>query len=48
MRNAVDGGIARRTGQGPAIDETFAPCYITPDQPAIFGGERSPQIFSDP
>ncbi len=48
VRNAVDGGIAGGPGQGPPIAETFAPCYITPDQPAIFGGERSPQIFSDP
>jgi phospholipid/cholesterol/gamma-HCH transport system substrate-binding protein len=47
-RNAVDGGLAGGPGQGPPISETFAPCFITPDQPAIFGGERAPQLFADP
>ena len=34
--------------EGPEVSETFAPCWINPDQPSIFGGERAPQLFSDP
>ena len=48
VRNAVDGGMAGGPGQGPPISKVFAPCYVTPDQPAIYGGERAPQIYSDP
>ena len=48
VRNAVDGGVTGGPGLGPDLSETFAPCYIKPDEPAIFGGERSPQLFQDP
>ena len=46
-----DGGDVVESGgpdTGPPISETFAGCFTGPDQPAIFGGERSPQLFSDP
>ena len=48
VRNAVDGGVDESPDGGPALGESFAPCYIMDDQPAIFGGERSPQLFQDP
>jgi len=47
-RNAVDGGVNGGPGLGPDLGENFAPCFITPDQPGVFGGERSPQLFQDP
>lgn len=43
------GPVVGHTGdEGPEVDETFAPCYIQDDFPAIFGGERAPQLFADP
>ncbi|MDX6586383.1 MAG: phospholipid/cholesterol/gamma-HCH transport system substrate-binding protein [Solirubrobacterales bacterium] len=43
------GPIVGHTGnEGTEVSETFAPCFFGPDQPAIFGGERSPQLYSDP
>ncbi len=42
------GEVGGGAGSGPPISETFAPCYIAPDQPAIFGGLHTPNLFSDP
>ena len=43
------GPIVGHTGnEGPEVSETFAPCFFNPDQPAIFGGGRTPNLFSDP
>ncbi len=46
-----DGGIVVESGgpdTGPDPSETFAGCFFNPDQPAIFGGGRTPNLFSDP
>jgi phospholipid/cholesterol/gamma-HCH transport system substrate-binding protein len=46
-----DGGEVVQSGgpdTGPAVSETFAGCYIESDKPAIFGGGRAPNLFSDP
>ena len=40
--------VGHQGNYGPEVSETFAPCYINPDQPAIFGGGRSPELFADP
>lgn len=32
----------------PPVSPAFAPCVITPDSPAQFGGGRAPTIFADP
>ena len=43
------GPVVGHTGdEGPEISETFAPCYIEGDFPAIFGGKRAPNLFADP
>ena len=43
------GAVVGHTGnEGPEVSETFAPCYIEKDFPAIFGGKRAPNLFSDP
>ncbi|MGH2986786.1 MAG: MlaD family protein [Solirubrobacterales bacterium] len=34
--------------QRPPVSGSFAPCVVTPNAPAEFGGERLPQVFSDP
>lgn len=34
--------------QQPPVNSSFAPCVITNDSPAIFGGERFPQLFPEP
>jgi ABC-type transporter Mla subunit MlaD len=34
--------------QRPPVGTSFAPCVVTKDSPARFGGERFPQLFSDP
>jgi hypothetical protein len=34
--------------QKPPVGPGFAPCIITDDWPAVFGGERGPQIFPEP
>ena len=46
-----DGGEVTLSGEpdtGPPISSTFAGCYVQADQPAIFGGGRAPNLFSDP
>jgi phospholipid/cholesterol/gamma-HCH transport system substrate-binding protein len=32
----------------PSSADSFAPCFIAPAYPAVFGGGRAPQIFADP
>ncbi len=32
----------------PPVRNSFAPCVITPDSPAAFGGGRAPVTFADP
>jgi phospholipid/cholesterol/gamma-HCH transport system substrate-binding protein len=34
--------------QQPPVSRGFAPCVISEDWPATFGGERFPQLFTDP
>jgi ABC-type transporter Mla subunit MlaD len=33
---------------GPPVSETFAPCFLVPDQPAIYGGGRAPNLVPEP
>jgi phospholipid/cholesterol/gamma-HCH transport system substrate-binding protein len=42
------GGSVNPPNSGPPVSVSFAPCYIEDDYPAIFGGERAPQLYSDP
>jgi len=34
--------------EGNGTTVSFAPCVIQPDYPSVFGGERFPQLYSDP
>ncbi len=46
-----DGGeviLSGRPDTGPDISEDFAGCFVMEDKPAIFGGGRAPNLFSDP
>lgn len=47
-RDGSPGGSVNPPDSGPPVSPTFAPCFIGPDNPGIFGGGRAPNLFPDP
>ena len=43
-----DHNSASDVNEGNGTTVSFAPCVIQPDYPSVFGGERFPQLYSDP